>query len=212
MGSTKFVAEARSPAEMKKFQTVVDLFRKYAGQYNVDFLLMMAQGYQESRLDQQVKSPVGAIGVMQVMPATGKELAVGDVKQLEPNIHAGVKYMRFMIDRYYKDEPMDALNKGLFTFASYNAGPARIRQLRQEAGAARPQPERLVQQRRDRRVGEDWARNGDLRRQHLQVLRRVQVGGRGHGAGQEKVASVTSGRMAGIRLRVRPCAAGAHWQ
>ena len=75
IGNTKFVAEARSPAEMKKFQSVVDLFRKYAGQYNVDFLLMLAQGYQESRLDQQVKSPVGAIGVMQVMPATGKELA-----------------------------------------------------------------------------------------------------------------------------------------
>ena len=133
IGNPQFVAEARSPEEMKKFQAVVDLFRKYAGQYNVDFLLMLAQGYQESRLDQQVKSPVGAIGVMQIMPATGKELAVGDVKQLDPNIHAGVKYMRFMIDRYYKDEPMDALNKGLFTFASYNAGPARIRQLRQEA-------------------------------------------------------------------------------
>jgi membrane-bound lytic murein transglycosylase MltF len=133
MGSTKFVAEARSPEEMKKFQAVIDMFRKYAGQYNVDFLLMMAQGYQESRLDQKVKSPVGAIGVMQVMPATAKELAVGDVRQLEPNIHAGVKYMRFMIDRYYADEPMDAVNKGLFTFASYNAGPARVRQLRQEA-------------------------------------------------------------------------------
>ena len=99
MGSTKFVTDARSPEEIKKFQAVVDLFRKYAGQYNVDFLLMMAQGFQESRLDQQVKSPVGAIGVMQIMPATGKELAVGDVKQLDPNIHAGVKYMRFMIDR-----------------------------------------------------------------------------------------------------------------
>ncbi len=118
---------------MKKFQAVVEMFQKYAGKYNVDFLLMMAQGYQESRLDQKVKSKVGAVGVMQVMPTTGKELAVGDISQLEPNIHAGVKYMRFMIDRYYKDEPMTPLNKGLFTFASYNAGPARIRQLRQEA-------------------------------------------------------------------------------
>jgi membrane-bound lytic murein transglycosylase MltF len=70
---------------------------------------------------------------MQVMPATGKELNVGDIHQLEPNINAGVKYMRWMIDHYYKDEPMDQLNKGLFAFASYNAGPARIRQLRQEA-------------------------------------------------------------------------------
>ena len=112
---------------------MVDLFRKYAGKYNVDFLLMLAQGYQESRLDQKVKSQVGAVGVMQVMPATGKELGVGDIAQLEPNIHAGVKYMRFMIDRYYKDEPMTPVNKGLMTFASYNAGPARIRQLRQEA-------------------------------------------------------------------------------
>ncbi len=134
LGSTKFVAEARSPEEMKKFQAVIYMFRSTLDNYHVDFLLMLAQGYQESRLDQQVKSPVGAIGVMQVMPATAKEFAVGDVKQLEPNIHAGVKYMRFMIDRYYANEPMDGLNKGLFTFASYNAGPARIRQLRQEAG------------------------------------------------------------------------------
>jgi membrane-bound lytic murein transglycosylase MltF len=133
VGSTQFVKDARSPAEIKKFQAVIDLFRKYAGKYDVDFLLMMAQGYQESRLDQKVKSQVGAVGVMQVMPATGKELAVGDITQMEPNIHAGVKYMRFMIDRYYKDEPMDSVNKGLFTFASYNAGPARVRQLRQEA-------------------------------------------------------------------------------
>jgi len=133
LGSTQFVKDARSPEEIKKFQQVIALFQKYAGKYDVDFLLMMAQGYQESRLDQKVKSQVGAVGVMQVMPATGKELAVGDISQIEPNIHAGVKYMRFMIDRYYKDEPMDPINKGLFTFASYNAGPARVRQLRQEA-------------------------------------------------------------------------------
>jgi membrane-bound lytic murein transglycosylase MltF len=99
----------------------------------MDYLLMAAQGYQESQLDQSVKSRVGAIGVMQVMPATAKDLNVGDVSQLEPNIHAGVKYMRWMIDTYYKDEPMTQLDKGLFAFASYNAGAGRIRQLRKEA-------------------------------------------------------------------------------
>ena len=70
---------------------------------------------------------------MQVMPPTGKELNVGDITKIDANIHAGVKYMRFMIDRYYKDEPMDNLNKALMTFASYNAGPGRVRQLRREA-------------------------------------------------------------------------------
>jgi len=99
----------------------------------VDYVLMAAQGYQESRLDQAVKSRVGAVGVMQVMPATGKDMGVGDITKVEPNIHAGVKYFRFMMDEFYKDEPMDPLNKGLMTLASYNAGPARIRRLRAEA-------------------------------------------------------------------------------
>ena len=94
---------------------------------------MGAQGYQESQLDQNAKSPVGAIGVMQLMPATGKDMKVGDITETEANIHAGIKYMRWMIDQYYGKEPMTKLDKALFAFASYNAGPARVRQLRQEA-------------------------------------------------------------------------------
>jgi membrane-bound lytic murein transglycosylase MltF len=131
--SVKFAKNANADAERRKLAAVIELFKKYGDQYNVDYLLMAAQGYQESTLDQHVKSPVGAVGVMQVMPATGTELKVGDISEIEPNIHAGVKYMRFMVDRYYANEPMDNLNKALFTFASYNAGPGRIRQLRREA-------------------------------------------------------------------------------
>ncbi|MCI0416605.1 transporter substrate-binding domain-containing protein [bacterium] len=130
--ATKFVKNAASDAERKKFFDLVKLFKKYSGQYNVDTLLMVAQGYQESQLNQNAKSSVGAIGIMQIMPATGKELKVGDITQVEPNIHGGVKYMRFMIDQYYKDEPVTDLNKALFTFASYNAGPNRIQNLRKE--------------------------------------------------------------------------------
>src|SRR4051812_7247136 len=132
--STRYVADANSQEDRARFLAMVGMFRKYGEEYDFDYLLMAAQAYQESRLDQDVRSPVGAIGVMQLMPETGREQAVGDVRQLEPNIHAGVKYMHFMLDRYYKDEPMDRLNKELFTFASYNAGPARIRQLRRDAG------------------------------------------------------------------------------
>jgi membrane-bound lytic murein transglycosylase MltF len=94
---------------------------------------MAAQAYQESRLNQNARSPVGAIGIMQIMPETGASLKVGDITQLEPNIHAGVKYMRSVRDTYFENEPMDDLNKGLFTFASYNAGPGRVSQLRREA-------------------------------------------------------------------------------
>lgn len=128
----KYVKNAAAEKERRKFLAMVELFKKYGEQYDVDWLLMAAQGYQESRLNQSVRSPVGAIGVMQVMPRTGKELKVGDIRSLDPNIHAGVKYMRWMIDQYYGDEPMTSLDKALFSFASYNAGPARIARLRVE--------------------------------------------------------------------------------
>lgn len=130
--STRYVKNAAAESERRKLRQLVKLFQTYGDRYRVDYLLMAAQGYQESQLDQSVRSPVGAIGVMQVMPATGKDMGVGDITRLEPNIHAGVKYFRFMVDQFYRDEPMDPLNKALMTLASYNAGPGRIRQLRRE--------------------------------------------------------------------------------
>ncbi|MFZ2507928.1 MAG: transporter substrate-binding domain-containing protein [Steroidobacteraceae bacterium] len=132
---TKWVKNATNEAELAKFRELVGLFQKYSDEYGVDWILMAAQGYQESRLDQNVKSPVGAIGVMQVMPATGKDMGVGDITLLENNIRAGVKYIRFVMDEFYKDEPMHDKNKMLFAFAAYNAGPGRVRGLRKEAEA-----------------------------------------------------------------------------
>jgi membrane-bound lytic murein transglycosylase MltF len=131
--SVKYVKNAASEEERKKLLDLVQYFQKYGDQYDVDWLLMAAQGYQESQLNQSAKSPVGAIGVMQVMPATGKDLNVGDITETEANINAGIKYMRWMIDNYYGKAPMTELNKALFAFASYNAGAGRISQLRREA-------------------------------------------------------------------------------
>jgi len=131
--SVKYVKDAASESERKKFLELVSYFQRYSDQYDVDWLLMAAQGYQESQLDQSARSHVGAIGVMQVMPATGKDLAVGNIREVEANIHAGIKYMRWMIDHYYEKEPMTKLDKALFAFASYNAGAGRISRLRMEA-------------------------------------------------------------------------------
>jgi membrane-bound lytic murein transglycosylase MltF len=131
--NTKWAKGATSPEDVKRFEQAVALFRKYGDKYDLDYLLLMAQGYQESELKQSARSPVGAIGVMQVMPATGREMRVGDITQIEPNIHAGVKFLRTMMNTYYASEPMDQLNRGLFTFAAYNAGPSRIGQLRKLA-------------------------------------------------------------------------------
>jgi membrane-bound lytic murein transglycosylase MltF len=142
LDSTAYVRNAAAESERRKLNQLIAFFKTYASKYDVDYLLMAAQGYQESGLDHSARSRVGAIGVMQIMPATGKDLRVGDITQLEPNIHGGVKYFRFMMDQYFKDEPMDALNKGLMTFASYNAGPGRIRQLRRETAQRGLDPNR----------------------------------------------------------------------
>lgn len=131
--NTKYVTDAISEKDRAKFVKISDHFRKYGAKYDIDWLLMTAQGYQESKLNQAARSKVGAIGVMQVMPSTGKQMNVGDIRKVEPNIHAGVKYVRWMIDNFYQDEQMTPLDKALFAFASYNAGPARITRLRQLA-------------------------------------------------------------------------------
>jgi membrane-bound lytic murein transglycosylase MltF len=129
----KQIKNATAGDAWRKFEKTIALFRKYGEQYGFDHLMVAAQGYQESRLDQSARSPVGAIGIMQIMPATGNELAVGDIGLAEPNVHAGVKYMRWLIDYYFRDANFDEQNRTLFAFASYNAGPGRIAKLRREA-------------------------------------------------------------------------------
>jgi membrane-bound lytic murein transglycosylase MltF len=98
-------------------------------------MLVAAQAYQESGLDHSKRSRAGAVGVMQVLPTTAASRQVGipDIDDLENNIHAGVKYLHFLAEHYFNDPEMDALNRGLFTFAAYNAGPTRIQRLRREA-------------------------------------------------------------------------------
>jgi membrane-bound lytic murein transglycosylase MltF len=136
VSGTYMLKQAVSPTAMKQFESTAAQFKKYAAQYNTDYLLMMAEGYQESGLDQGVKSSVGAVGVMQLMPTTGKEMGVGDITDQDANIHAGIKYFHDMEGKYFGNEPnMNEVNKVLFTFAAYNCGPARIRQLRAEAAA-----------------------------------------------------------------------------
>ncbi|MBT8333289.1 MAG: transglycosylase SLT domain-containing protein, partial [Deltaproteobacteria bacterium] len=104
-------------------------------EYDFDWLMLAALSYQESGIDQSKKSHAGAIGAMQLLPSTAKDKNVNipDISKIEANIHAGTKYLRFMMDRYFDDEKIDKLNRGLLAFASYNAGPAKVAKLRKEA-------------------------------------------------------------------------------
>ena len=133
MRRVKQIKDSSGKDEVKRFEQTFALFEKYGKKYNFDPLMLAAQGYQESQLNQDAKSHVGAIGVMQVMPATGKELNVGDIRTTEPNIHAGAKYMDQLMTKYFPDAKFDEVNRTLFAFASYNAGPGNISKMRKAA-------------------------------------------------------------------------------
>lgn len=118
--------------EFQRFKGLAAIFETYGTQYGIDYLMIAAQGYQESKLNQSARSSRGAIGIMQLMPATakGKHVNIPDITTAENNIHAGVKYLDFIRERYFSDPGIDQFNKTMFAFAAYNAGPARVRELR----------------------------------------------------------------------------------
>lgn len=120
-------------ADYKRFQNTIALFKAYGARYHFDPLMLAAQSYQESQLDQEARSPVGAIGLMQVMPATGAELKVGDITLADPNVHAGTKYMDRLMTKFFPDATFDDANRSLFAFAAYNCGPGNVRKLREAA-------------------------------------------------------------------------------
>lgn len=132
--NTEYLRNSLAATEMERFQQTMALFQQYAGDYDFDWLMIAAQGYQESRLDQSVRSRAGAIGVMQLLQSTANDPNVGipDIDQIEPNIRAGTKYLRFLIDHYFDEPDIDEVDRQLLGFAAYNAGPNRIQRLRKK--------------------------------------------------------------------------------
>ncbi len=133
---SKWIKNPLSDKERAKLVEIIELFKKYAAQYGFDYLAVVAQAYQESQLDHRRKSHVGAVGIMQVLPSTAADPNVGipDITKIEHNIHAGVKYMDFMRNRYFSDPSIKEEDRVAFAWAAYNAGPAKVRRMRKLAG------------------------------------------------------------------------------
>jgi membrane-bound lytic murein transglycosylase MltF len=135
LSDVAWIKNSTAEKELARFRAVMTLFRTYGERYDVDWLLLAAQGYQESGLDNDKRSSAGAVGIMQLLPTTARDANVGipDVRSVENNIHAGAKYVRFLQDRYFDDPAIDRANRLLLAFAAYNAGPARVAGLRRKA-------------------------------------------------------------------------------
>ena len=130
---SRWLARRAGPTARPRFGGLADLFQRYAEQYQLDWRLLAAQGYHESKFNSGRRSPAGALGVMQILPTTAAEMDVGNVLEPEPNIHAAAKYLRFMIDRYFSEADIEATDRLLLALAAYNAGPRRVQQMRRAA-------------------------------------------------------------------------------
>ena len=139
----EWIKDPTTQEEIKKFNELANFFKKYSSEYGFDYLMIMAQGYQESMLNQQARNG-GAVGVMQVKPSTAAAppISIPDIMTAENNIHAGAKVLKTIADQYFSDPKIDPENRLLLTFASYNAGPNRIADLRKQASARGLDPDK----------------------------------------------------------------------
>ena len=133
--NTRWIKNPAREQAREKFEQLLTLFRKYGDQYGFDALALAAQGYQESELDQNRRSHRGAVGIMQLLPSTAadKQVGIPDISTEENNIHAGARYLAFLRDRYFSDPAISAEDRMAFSWAAYNAGPAKVRKMRKLA-------------------------------------------------------------------------------
>mgnify|MGYP006284790209 CR=1 FL=1 len=153
------------PTTRDRFEAMRSAFRRSGERHGIDWIALAAQGYQESRLDPNRVSPAGAVGVMQLLPTTARELGFDDLRSIDENIEAGATYLAQLRDRYFSKGDIAPENRLDFAWAAYNAGPARIRRLRSEAAEMGLDPDLWfdhVEQVAARRIGRetvDYVRN-----------------------------------------------------
>jgi membrane-bound lytic murein transglycosylase MltF len=125
----KWIRNPLTTQGLERQRQYTKLFKKYASEYRFDWLLIMALAYQESGLNNDKMSPSGAVGILQVRPSTAadRKINIPDVAILENNVHAGVKYLALLRDRYFKDDMINERNRIRLSLAAYNAGPKKIR-------------------------------------------------------------------------------------
>jgi soluble lytic murein transglycosylase len=105
------------------------LIREIAGRYDVEYALVKAVIKAESDFDRLAVSPKGALGLMQLMPATAAQHQVRNVFLPRDNIEGGVRHLRLLLDRYGGNLPL--------AIAAYNAGTQRV----EDAGGVPAIPE-----------------------------------------------------------------------
>ncbi len=140
----RWIKKAAVGTEQGKMTRLTPLFNKYGEKYDFDPLILAALAYQESGFNNNKKSPRGAVGIMQMLPSTAadKNIGIKHPEKLENNIHAGAKYLDFLRRRYFSESDIAPTDRVFFSLAAYNAGPAKVNQMRNFAKKRKLDPNR----------------------------------------------------------------------
>ncbi len=143
--TTKWIRNPMDELERQKLEGFMLFFKEYGDQYGFDWLAIVAQAYQESGLDHESQSRAGAVGIMQLLPSTAEYIGFPDVTEIENNIHAGVKYLAFLREKYFSGPELTEADRFAFTWAAYNAGPNKVRKMRARAEKMELDPDKWFQ-------------------------------------------------------------------
>jgi membrane-bound lytic murein transglycosylase MltF len=144
-GTTKWIRNPMDEMSRQKLEGFMALFKEYGDRYGFDWLAVVAQAYQESGLDPNAKSRVGAVGIMQLLPSTAEYVGIPDITEIENNIHAGVKYLSYLRNKYFSDPDLAEIDRFAFTWAAYNAGPSKVQKMRARAKKMELDPNKWFQ-------------------------------------------------------------------
>lgn len=144
-GTTEYISNPLDEAEREKLDRFITLFKEYGDKYGFDWVAVAAQAYQESGFDHNAKSGAGAVGVMQLLPSTAEYIGFPEISEIDDNIHAGVKYLSFLRERYFSGPELDETDRFAFTWAAYNAGPSKVIKMRTLAEKMELDPDRWFQ-------------------------------------------------------------------
>ena len=144
-GTTEWISNPLDEAEREKLDRFITLFMEYGDKYGFDWVAVAAQAYQESGFDHNAKSTAGAVGIMQLLPSTAEYIGFPEISEIDDNIHAGVKYLSFLRERYFSGPGLDETDRFAFTWAAYNAGPNKVIKMRALAEKMELDPDRWFQ-------------------------------------------------------------------
>lgn len=112
---------SKNSGQISRYDKII---KKGAEQLNWDWRLLSSQVYQESQFDPRAKSWAGAKGLIQLMPATAKEVGVSNSYDPAQNVMGGAKYLSRMRERF--DTIPDSIQRIKFTLASFNCGAGHV--------------------------------------------------------------------------------------